>query len=297
MKFKIILLLCLALNFGCKKSETSADDTSAEETAQQIGDAMASVDEAGGSSGTIASTQAAVQKTFARLAPDEIPNRSLLSHILLPQAEATSCGDSGFSACSGSGVITRDFAGCTVGTAVFTGTVTLAWSNGSTCSMLSNGESLTRSPSFTVTGRRGATLAVSKTGSIGQKLYRDSDGVFSFTNDGINRKFTTADASVLFDQTTSVSVSSPITVTGGARSGRVMNGGTLHVVNNLTSVTCDYSPTNVTWSAGCNCPTSGSWTGTCSNSNTTTLSITGCGTATFTDGSFSSTVTLDRCGS
>lgn len=300
MNYKsLVILLCIGLSFGCKKADTTATDTTAAETAQQIGDNMASVDESGGSSsGAIAAQQSAAEKTFARLEPDDI-NKSI-SQFLLPNAEAASCGSaSEFSGCT-SGVITRTFGGCTVGSATFTGTVSLTFAGtGSALCRVNgaNGDSVTRVPSFTVTGRRGATLTVSKTGTIGQKVSRTGINQFAFTNDGINRKFTAPDATVLFDQTTGVPVSSPIVVTGASRAGRVMNGGILRVQNNKTSVTCDYTPANVTWEAGCNCPTSGSWTGTCTNSNTTTLTITGCGTANFTDGSFSGVVTLDRCGS
>lgn len=295
MKLKLILILCLGLSFGCKKTDVAAEEDAQTEMAQNVGDAMASVDESGGSgSGAIANYRAAAEKTFARLAPEE--TQLSIAKYLLPNAEATACDGFGFSSCS-AGVITRTFNGCTVGTATFSGTVTLTWAGGgstSSCILGTNGDTITRSPSFVVTGRRGATLHVSKTGTIGQRLTRMGAGVFDFTNDGINRKFTTQLGATIFDQT--AVVSSPITVSGSSRANRTMNGGVLHVTNNLTSVSCDYVPTNLVWVAGCNCPTSGSWAGTCSNSNTGTLTITGCGTANFTDGTYSGSLTFDRCG-
>ena len=173
MKLKIILLLCAGLSFGsvgCKKSDTAAADTAVAETAQQIGDAMASVDEAGGSSGTIASMQGGVQKTFERLAPNDIDQKqSLVAKLFLPQAEAVACDGYGFGTCAG-GVITRNFNSCTIGAATFTGTVALTWSNGSACSLAAPPEFITRIPDITVTGRRGATLKITKSGSFGQKM-------------------------------------------------------------------------------------------------------------------------------
>jgi hypothetical protein len=119
--------------------------------------------------------------------------------------------------------------------------------------------------------------------------------VFTYSNDGISRVFTLG-ATTLFNQTTTTT--SPVTITGGARANRVMSGGNIRVTNNLTSVTCNYVPTSVTWAASgsCNCPETGSWAGSCSNGKSTTLSITGCGTANYTEGSETTAVTFDRCG-
>ena len=273
MKFKLIILLCIGLNVGfgtgCKKSEIVEDEDAATEMAQNIGDSMASVDEsAGDSSGNIASYNEAARKTFARLAPEELIDSGVLSNILLPKAEAVSCLGYGFGGCTSGNTITRDFNGCTIGYARFTGTVTLTFNPA--CGSLAIGNTITRVPDFTVTGRRGATLTVIKTGTIGQKVERKADvgadKVFEFTNDGINRKFRSSQLNaVLFDQTTVVS--SPITVTGANRAGRVMSGGSLTVTNNLTAVSCTYVPTAVTWAAGCNCAVSGSWAGTCTRNS------------------------------
>ena len=189
-----------------------------------------------------------------------------------------------------------------MGAATFSGDVTLTWGGGTNVDCTLGGTAgthITRVPNFTATGLRGATLAVTKTGTIGQRVTWNSGAspnrVFTLSNDGINRKFTTASAVVLFNQTTVTS--GDITVTGEARTNRVMNGGSLRVTNNLTSVVCSYVPTNVTWAGTtCNCPTSGSWAGSCSDGKTTTLNITGCGTASYTEGTTTQTVTFDRCG-
>lgn len=287
--------------FGCKKADDTTSATDIQETAQQVGDVMASVDEFGGSSGSIASNQdtmkKSIQNTFDRYAQNEM-SENLIAKLILPEANATSCSGTGFAACNGSGVIVRSFAGCTVGAAVFSGDVTLTWSNGGACTLAATTQFITRVPNFTVTGRRGATLSVTKTGAVGQKMTWASGAgasrVFTLSNDGINRIFTAA-STTLFNQTTATS--GDITITGTSRTSRVMTGGSLNVTNNLTSVVCNYVPTNVTWAGDtCNCPTSGSWSGTCSNGKSTTLNITGCGTASYTEGADTQAVTFDRCG-
>jgi hypothetical protein len=261
--FSFIVLAVLS----CQKQD---DGTDIEDGGQQIGDVMASIDEAGGSGGT--------------LGREELEDRS-------------ACGTSTFGACS-SNVIVRTFGGCSIESATLSGTVTLTWGGGSaSCAMASAGDTVTRAPAFTLTGRRGATLTVSKTASFGQKLTWASGAgaskVFNFTNDGIRRVFTGPGGNTLFDFTTETT--SAITITGTTRAGRTVNGGTLRVTNNVSGVTCDYSPSNLTGASTCTCATSGSWSGTCSDGKTTTLTLTGCGTATFAIGSDSTSVSFDRC--
>jgi hypothetical protein len=287
------LILLVGLLFSCSKkveSNSAADDI--EETAQQVGDVVASIDEVGGVNGAIVLNERAIDRTFARLGYG--PS---LFELMIPNAYAATCGASTFLSCS-SNRVTRSFLGCTLGGGTYTGTVTLNWGGSSSnCVLQAPTDTITRVPNFTVTGRRNATLEVSKTGTIGQRLTWDSgtgtNKVFQFTNDGIRRVFTGPSGTVLFDLTTTTS--SPITVTGTSRSSRFMDGGTLKVTNNVSGVTCDFSPSSVSWSSGCNCPTMGSWSATCSDGKTSTLTHTGCGTANFTLGAISASVTLDRC--
>jgi hypothetical protein len=52
----------------------------------------------------------------------------------------------------------------------------------------------------------------------------------------------------------------------------------------------------VTWTANCNCPTSGSFSGMCSDSEALSVVFSGtCGETTLTKGSMVKAVTLDRC--
>lgn len=293
---------------GAKSSDVSGAPVT--ETAQQVGDVMSSVDEAGSLNGSIAFMEHS-KKTFARLAPDEL-QENVVANFLLPQANAVTCdaGQGGYAACSGggSGSTTRTFAGCTVGGSVtFTGTVTNTWSGTAVnCVLGAVNDAITRVPNFTVQGRRSAALVVSKSGAVGQRLtWASGTGaskVFNFSSDGINRKFTNSSGVVTFDHTTSV-VNSTITITGTQRLNRTMTGGTLRVRDNIAKVNCDFVPTNLTWgSASCNCPTAGSWTATCtrdadSSTYTSTLVVSSvCGSATFTDSTGSNDVKFDRCG-
>lgn len=294
----IISIAVLTLgSVGLVSCGDSQSTTDIQETGQQVGDVMASIDESGGSTGSLAFNDLnSAHRAIARIAPSEARS-PWWSRAVLPQANAASCLlSSTFASCS-SNVITRTFGGCTIGAATFDGTVTLTFDDAAvdgTCQMALSGHSVTRVPAFTVTGRRGATLTVSKTGTVGQKITRGSTaGSFTFSNDGIRRVFTTSSGATLIDFTTLTT--SDITVTGATRATRTLSGGSLRVTNNLTSVSCDYVPTDVKWTSTCNCPTSGSWAGTCSDGSSTSLSITGCGTASLTVGSASEDFTFDRC--
>lgn len=275
--------------FGCAKD----DQVDIQETAQQVGDVMASVDESGGdANGTMAHLEN--QQRFIALREEKITGLFLADLWTLlkpfPSAQAAACKNTTFNACSSSQKV-RDLNDCTIGSAVFTGDVTLSFSDAG-CVVDSDGDFVRRAPNFTVSGRRGATLTVSKTGTNGQTITRTAPGVFTFANDGIRRVFSLSGNS-LFDYTTTTT--SNINVTGTTRANRVMDGGSLRVTNNLTSTTCDYAPSNVTWSSSCNCASSGSWSGTCSDGKNSSISITGCGSATIVIGEQSENLTFDRC--
>lgn len=291
-QYVLFLLAIMSLGLSttsCNKANSAADVA---EAGQQIGDAMASIDEAGGSSGTLAH-QETLRKTLRRLAPEDNWLQSFL-----PQAFATSCAGSGFSSCS-SNTIVRNYSDCTIGSATFSGSTTLTWSSGATsCTLNSVGQYISRDPEYSVSGLRSATLNVSKVGTYGEKLTLanvSGGGVktFNFSNDGIRRVFTLS-GSTLFDYTTTTT--QDLVITGSSRGSRTISGGTLHVKNNVSGTSCDYTPSNVSWtSSSCNCPTQGSWTGTCSDGTSTSLTITGCGSAELVMGSDTNDLSLDRC--
>lgn len=307
LKNTVLLTFCFAAILSSCKGTTadaiSAADT--EETTQQIGETMSSIDETGGTSGSIASYMKRDANTFARYSPGSLGNPSAVASMMVPSADATACSAVNFGAC---GTPTanhrlRTFGGCTVNSSVvFNGTVDFAFNDagGNSCALTAAPHSITRVPNYTVTGLRSASLSVSKSLSLGQTITLVGLGppkVFRFDNDGIRRVFTVAGVTLL-DTTSTITVDSggqPMKVTGGPRSGRVLTQGLLTVTNNLNSKACSFAPSNVTWNGTCNCAVSGTWTGTCNDGTTSTVSLTGCGTAQATYGATTTSVTFDRC--
>lgn len=208
--------------------------------------------------------------------------------------------------CSGD-VKTLSYPDCTLGNSVYTltGSVTLTYSSGSACSALvmSTDDSVTRTYDLTVTGPRGGTLHRFTTNhtdyrgnsiSGGGKLTKTSSG-YNMEVLG-NTRVLTYNSTSLFD--ISARTTSPIAVTGGLlRSVRVLNGGALEVIHNLAKYTATWVPSNVTWSAGCCYPTSGSATVTFEGSITgsATVSFSGCGTASVTKDGTTKDFTMSNC--
>lgn len=265
----IYLIIIISFSLSCV-GPSSEPEHSSEELAQQLGDVMASIDE----------FAAAGEPSSGFVDPFE------------PR-----CRDSVYSDCSVRGQKVRTFNDCTIHDAVFTGSVTFSWNNTVTCALALLPESVTRAPNIRVTGRRDASLTITKSGSYGQRLTwvsgAGADKVYTFESDGINRVFRTSTGLVDFDHTTSTLT--PLFVSGTSRSSRIVYSGTLRVRDNLNQDFCDYTPENVEWTALCNCPTKGVWSGSCSNENLTKLTLTGCGTGHFEDGSFTEDVVFDRC--
>ncbi|MEK6578052.1 MAG: hypothetical protein AABZ55_02390 [Bdellovibrionota bacterium] len=298
----LISIGILAFNLSCAQS-TSTD---IRETGQQIGDSMASIDESAGSTGNFALLEGA-SHTFARLAPREIRG-AWIEEILASKAFASTCYGSGFT-CGGVNTGSRTFSNCTIGTATLSGSVSFTYTGtgATTCTIPGNSDSVTRIPNFTATGLRGATLSV--TGASGQVVTRTNGlagaaATLSFQNTGgIRRVFTTA-TSTLFDFTTTTS--SAITITGTTRGSRSVSGGALVVTNNISTSTyssCTFSPSSVTWgSSSCNCPTSGTWSGSCTKRSDSSLvgaslTFNGCGLATYSLNGETESFSLDRCSS
>lgn len=293
----LLIVLIAASAFSCKKANVdatySADPVA--ESGQQVGDAMASIDESGGNNtGSIASRDIkSYEQAFARLAGGDISVTQAALLRLLPQAQATACSATSFSNCN-AGQRARTLDGCTTfGGGVMSGQVSLNFSGtgAGTCTIPMANDAVSRVPNFTLTGLRGATFSVS---GAGQTLTRVGAGAFSFSNAGVRRSFVTPKGDTILDISTSTT--SPISVTGNSRNTRTISGGALNVVNNLTGVSCSLTPSAVSWTSSCNCPTSGNWAGSCSDSSSFNVAFSStCGQATVTKGSEVSTITMDRC--
>lgn len=268
------LILVVGLS-GCSDSDDETDvGTNSDLMLQQIGESMVSVDESSGnSSGNMAQT-------------------SFL--------EAT-CSGVSFGACGAraSGTIVKDFGGCTVagGLVTVSGTVSLTYSGtgSATCTMPMMSDSVTRVPAFTAFLPAGAGSLSALALSTGQTLTRTGSGTFSFSNSGIRHVYTGSNGSAVADFTTATTAD--ISISGTTRTDRVINGGLLTVTNNLNSQVCTVTPNNVAWtSAGCNCPTSGTWTGSCSTGEPISAAFTStCGSVNTMFGTTSKTITIDRC--
>lgn len=295
MKIQKLLFigLCFIL-WACNKQEDTSDPS--DSVAQTLGDAMSAIDDSGGSDGGYAFLERNV-KSVAQVEPKPYFFEKL-RESWTPKAYAASCSAANtFGTCTNN-VVARDFQECTVGTYTFDGVITFSFSDAASdniCLMTATGHSVSRDPDFTITGPRGGTLTVAKTGSVGQRIQRTAAvGVFDFTNDGI-RRILSFRGNTLSDWTSMTT--SAITIIGDARNGRVANGGVLNVVNNTSGLSCDFAPSAVTWNSTCNCAVSGTWSATCSDSSSSTYEITGCGTGTLTQGGSSETVTLSQCSS
>jgi hypothetical protein len=287
---KIISYICVLLLFNaCAKVD---EDLFQETSADQVGDVMVAIDNMGGASNSY--TFKAGKNNYKMIA-DTAKSPLRFFNSLFPKAYATSCGLAGtFGSCTNN-VIVNDLEGCSVGDATVSGNITLTYDDGTTdntCGIDSDGDTISRDPHFTVSGLHGGTYTVSKSGSYGQRITRTSAAVYTFASDGIRRVLDIAGTTV-GDFTTSTTTA--LGIAGSQRSGRVLNGGTLHVVNNSSGNTCDFSPTNVTWNSSCVCPVSGSWSASCSDGKTGTLTITSCGEASYTFDGDTSNFSFDRC--
>lgn len=310
IKFKASLLVLIAINVsllqGCGGDQVlllgSANVPL--EIGNQLGDIMATIDEAGRGNATIASYRPAFERydvSSPRQSTRQMVATGHAFEILFSKAEAAACGASQFSACSSNQVL-RSFNGCTIGGYTLSGSTLMTWTGGTNCTLSGISQAIRMTPNYTVSGNN-MTLTSANTGTYGSTLtWASGSGttrVLSYTNDGISRTLR-YNGTTLLDIATRTN--SAITVTGSARTSRVLSSsvGALEIINNTTGENCTFQPSGVTWSAAnCNCANSGSWVGTCSSFGAYQMTITGCGSATINytqDGSSKQqSISLDRC--
>jgi hypothetical protein len=197
-------------------------------------------------------------------------------------------------------VITGDFSGgCNEGAITLTGTTNIEFSTNNCHIPLAN-DYLVRFPAYTFEAE-GYTLTVSAPSSGGQKLMRTGVTSFEYSVLGVERVGKSPDGGTLLDIETTTG--SPIQVAGLTRTGRTMTGGSLAVQHKLAGFTTTFVPNNLTWSSGCNCPTSGSLDATNSGSRNNAFTMTmgsGCGDATLAGheadgGTLTLELHLDQC--
>lgn len=304
-KFKasllILLATCSSVIVGCSGDQQVMLGEANEplEIGNQLGDVMASIDDAGKGSTTIAFNSPSFDR-FHQSSKKQYAFENAFK-LLIPEASAATCGASpGFGSCS-SNTMTRNFNNCTIGGYTLTGTVTMAWTGGSNCSLSAQSQAIRITPNYSVNGNN-LTLTTVKTGTYGVTMTLTTSAttkIWSYTNDGTRRTLG-YNGSTLAEINTRTN--SPITVTGSVRGNRTLSAssGALEVINNTSGNSCTFQPSGVTWNAtNCNCANAGTWTGSCSNLGNFTMNITGCGVATinYTDGGTakSQTISLDRC--
>jgi len=297
-------LVVILMVSSCDKvlEENYTVDTN-DEMAQMLGDSLVSIDESGGNiNGNISQfNPTGYEKAFARLSDHEslfskTVNQDISNLFISKSYAATSCSAVPFTCNGTTGVSTRTFSYCSVaGTGIATGSVSLTFTGTgfASCTIPLANDRVTRSPNYQIVGLRGASFKVSSL-STGQSLTRVNVTAFNFASTGIRRTFTTASNKVVLDMTSLTGT--PITVNGANRGARFLSGGTLMIIDNLTSVSCTLSNSNIAWTAGCNCPTAGSWGGFCTDGTPLQVVYSStCGETVLTKGSVVRPVTMDRC--
>ena len=301
MKFLVLSALATAFLFSCnnKIKELDYNINADVEITQQIGESMAALDEVGGTaSGDISKAiKADYERSFARMAPHEKVKKSFILASLISEASAASCSTVNFSACSTAFQKSRSISGCsTVAGGTISGVVLLTFSGtgAATCTMPAVGDGVVRTASIGVNGLRGAIFGVQNLFPSGQAVSNTGVATYTFKDTGTSRKFISPNAVTLLNLSTTTPT--PLSFSGANRNTRSLTGGTVQILNNINQVSCSFTPTGVAWTAGCNCPTAGSFAATCSDSTSMNVAFTSvCGEVTLTKGTVTSTVILDRC--
>lgn len=260
MKSLILSLLLLTL-LACK-GENEGDLSNQEVLADSIESGINSIsgvtDDAAGSDmyASIKTKKSALEKVLQELNP-------------IPHAFAANCSRN----LSGSnGVCSRDV-DCSVGAFQWSGSVELVFSNGSSCSLNSAGESFTREVDFTRSGRRGE---VKTTGE--SKVTKNADNTYSINIISKNKKILRRrDGKTIMD--VNVSTTEDLVVNQLARSGRQIQSGALEITHNLAGVIVNKSFNNLDWSdSSCCYPTGGSIAGTFTGNREGSFSVNFTGT-------------------
>ena len=195
----------------------------------------------------------------------------------------------------GAGVRTMDFAACTIGPSTLDGMVTLTFTRTAACALITDGDAVTRTADFTLTGPYGGTLTVTSPGG-GQTVTRTAAG-FNYSVGGMQRVLRGPGGRTLFDVSTRTTA--PIVVTGSSRTDLVIASGGMEISHNVAGYKVNLTAQNLTWTPTCNCASSGTLTGTVTggrfDGKSASVTITACGEADVTLGDETESVTLDRC--
>jgi hypothetical protein len=278
---------------GCKKEGLSDQG----QIGASVGEVMASADESASGGSTTAMLPALPMLRTPDVLRPPVWRRAMNALTLIPSAYAASCLPVTYSACA-AGVRAATFDNCNVGIVTVDGAINLTFSDAAVCNIATVGDNVNRTGSLTLSAL-GGSLEITTPGG-GQTLTRTATG-FTFAVPGMERVLTLPSGRTLFDISTMTPAGAPLTITGSSRADMVITGGTLVVQHNLANYSVSLTPDNLTWTPTCNCPSSGSLTGTVTssgadNGKSATVTLTGCGTADVTINGETESVTLDRCG-
>ena len=280
----LLTVLVAAVAAGCRKKDE------AEQIGETVGEAMSGLDE------SVAGESSAMLPMPFRRVPAGLKGSPWQRAIdgVIPSAYAATCWEPTFSACSATGVRTKDFAGCMIGGATVEGTATLTF-NRPLCVVLTAGDAVTRTADITVTGRYGGTLAITSPGGV-QTLTKTAEG-FEYSVGGMERILTGSGGRTLFDVATRTTA--PIVVTGSSRADLKIVSGSFEIDHKVAGYKVTLTPDNLTWTSACNCASSGTLTGVVSggkhDGKTASIMITGCGEADVTIDGDTESVSMDRC--
>lgn len=283
MKLIIITILLLGL-ISCKKEDNKNVTLSTDAI-----DGYADTIETGLNAISGATDDASNESVIAQVKPSLFER--LIEQAFLSNAYAATCSRnlSGPS----SGVCTRNV-NCDYGPYLWSGSVQLSYSNGSTCSLGSVGESYTRTVNFTRSGPRGSLLTTSATrntytgSSLGGGIVvtkADNAGSVDLEILGQHKILTRTNGSTIFDISLSTQTGSSLQMNQLGRNGRTVSSGVIEIFHNRALYKAERSISNLSFSSNCCYPTSGSI------SSTFTGSLSGSGTITFNScGNFTATL-------
>jgi hypothetical protein len=281
MKFRILSLFVF-LTIACQEKSTNSSSASSDPLAESLESAVNAV---AGASDDAANESVVASQT------------SPLMDLLIPSAHAAACSRNLSGA---AGVCTRNV-NCEAGPYVWSGTATLTFANGASCSFSGVGDTFLREVNFRRTGPRGNLLTTSafRTNYLGQNIgggieVEKTGTGYELDILGQSKVLTSKRNSTVFD----VSAETPVKLVMNKliRSGRIVSSGTLNIYHNKAGFTAAHTFNNLEWNSTCCYPVSGSLDVSLSGSRTEsgTVTFTGCGSVTTTFATTRS-ITLANC--
>ena len=296
MKFNTLITIgvIVAITQGCAKKSTDSDTTSVSDTEAVVESGVSIV------SGSLD------EQSNASFAFRSEKVKSIWQTLLIDKAYAAGCSRAFLQTCT-AGIREITYSNCSTPNSLkqMDGSVKLTYSNAS-CSMTTDGDSVVRTYSTTITGPRGGSISNSSdsaqdyraTGAYGggSKVTKTAAG-YNLDIFGKHVKME-KNGRELFN--VSVKSLTSLQVTGGlTRALRKVSNGQLEINHNIAKFTSVITASNLQWSATCCHPTSGTLSITHSGSKTGTATVTfsadECGVASLEENGQTSKIELSYC--